>query len=981
QAGNLSINNNQIDLLPADYPEVRDTKRVVEMIGGNGFYTIVLKSNDEKGMNDHIRNAIEAKKRGDLKKQEEELKLAQKVKDENKEYYKKLEIQLKNTADRLNERLLKEEAVRYVSYRYDTEFLQDKFPLLVHPEDMSEVRKRINKKIDKEIEKLNPFNIDIEDEEEEVDFSDILNKYQTLAKRDMFEDYNISSDKSMLLMFVKPTGSFIDIGFTREFENKIKSIIDELKIREDGTFVGYTGTYKLNLDDYDSLVNALKPVSIASLLGIVILLLLFFRNPIFIIMLTVSLVSGVVITFGLTGVFIGRLNTITSVLAAVLMGLGIDYGIQFLYRFRQEFSLRDDFEVSIHETIYHTGLASMISAFTTTSAFIVLMFSDFKGFSEFGLIACYGIVTIALSMYFVTAIQISILLKYFPSTKKMFYHNPPDEVEINYLHKVFSNPNRVLLTSGIVILILGLLAFKVEFNYSGRDLLLENQESLLLYDEIGDRFDVSSDPQVIVVDTLEETEAIFDYFNPVPDSIKGSIDQVVSVWSMIPSIEKQKVNLFILKNIKEDIKQIKYSMLTEEQQKHYPRVMKLLEVTEFGLEELPQFFKDPFKEVPSSKIKGHMLFVYPKIALWHGKDLLKFYEIIGSFDYPVISKRTINILLHSEEFDFSEKENLIDLAKFKFTEEEEKIILEKANTSSLKELEEIGVLPLTAKFIVDHKPYDSIQDLRKHKNHAGTAGSVILFAKLAQIVQSEGYLAIIFTLLVVFFILLFFYKGILPAVISLVPLILGIVTMMGIMGITGIKINFMNILVFPIVIGYGIQNGIYIYIRYLEEKDIARTLIQVGPAIIASTLTTLVGWSALLLAEHRGLQSIGIAASIGIATTLIVALIVQPSLLEKLLFLENKKENGAKEVGMNFDSPVEEERDTYIEDLVEESMYDSPEIYEEEIIEIQKLKTSKKKSAKKTSKKKIVKKQVKKKPTSVKKKTTKSKKKTPKKKL
>jgi uncharacterized membrane protein YdfJ with MMPL/SSD domain len=103
------------------------------------------------------------------------------------------------------------------------------------------------------------------------------------------------------------------------------------------------------------------------------------------------------------------------------------------------------------------------------------------------------------------------------------------------------------------------------------------------------------------------------------------------------------------------------------------------------------------------------------------------------------------------------------------------------------------------------------------------------------------------------------------------------------MGITNIKINFMNVLVFPIIIGYAIQNGIYIYYRFLEEVDVAHALVKVGPPVIASTLTTLLGWSVLLLAEHRGIHSIGLAASIGIATTLVIALTLLPSILEKYL--------------------------------------------------------------------------------------------------
>ena len=950
QSLKLKINSNQIDLLPPEYPEVIKTKKVIEMIGGNGFFIVVLKLLDEKGMNEHLKKAYLAKNSGNLKKFEEEFQKAKQIQEQYKDYYLEKEKLLKSTADELNQILLQEEDILYISYKYDTTFLQERISLFLKPEDLLEIRNRIQKKIEYEKEKLNPFRINLEEEDYNPDFSDILDKYKTLAKRDIFDDYNISPDKTMLIMLIKPTGSFVDVNFTKSFEAKIEKIIEENKIRDRGLYVGYTGTYKLNLDDYESIVNALRPISIASLVGIILLLLIFFRNPIFIIILTISLVSGVIFTFGIASYTLGELNTITSILAAVLMGLGIDYGIQFLYRFQEELTLRGDFLYAVKETIYHTGLASLTSAFTTTSAFFVLMFSEFRGFSEFGFIASYGIVTIALCMYFITAIQIGILFEFFPKSKKFFQTKPLQEIEVSFVHKIFSNPNKVLYSSLAVVFILSIFSFSVEFNYSGRDLLLENQDSLLLYDEIGNRFGISSDPQVIVTESFEETEAIFDYFSPLNEKLSKVLDQVVGVWSFIPPPHQQKYNLYLLKKIQEDLKQIPLSMLSKEQKTYLPIVNKLLSVKEFSLEDVPSIFTKPFKEIPTSKEKGFLLFVYPKIALWHGKDLLEFYDIVGHFNYPIISKRTINQILYAHEVDLEKIDNPQNHNELKYTPEELEIILNRMNTFSEQDFLKAGVLPLTVKFIIEHRPYNSLEDIRKHQNQAGTVGSVILFAKLAQIVQSEALIAVVFTLLIVLFILIFFYRGFLPAVLSLVPLILGMFSMIGIMGLTGLKINFMNILVFPIIIGYGIQNGIYIYYRYMEEREIARTLLRVGPAIIASTLTTLVGWAVLLIAEHRGLHSIGMAASIGISTTLIVAIVVMPVLLEK--FYEEKNEvyeNETVSHGINFDEPkLSEDQEVVLDELTTKETNVKKKISKKKISKKQSLKTKKTHAKKKS---------------------------------
>jgi uncharacterized protein len=914
QSFKLSINSNQIDLLPANGTEVIKTKEVIEMIGGNGFYIVALKIKDEKGRDKKILSAVDAKKKGNLELFASEMAEAEKIKQDNLDYYTRNERKIKRYADKLYAELIKDKDIRYISYKYDTSFLKDRLPLYIKSHDMREARSRIKRKIDEEIEKLNPFYINLTGEEYNPTFDDILSKYQRLAKRDVFDAYNIAPDKGMLLLLVKPEGSFLDLNFTRNLETKIKKVVSDMKLEEKGIHVAYSGSYKLNLDDYDSLVDALKPISIASLIGITLLLFIFFRNPIFIFVLVISLLTGVAITFGITGLVIGRLNTVTTIMAAVLMGLGIDYGIQFLYRFREEFTLRDDFMTSVTETIFHTGIASLISACTTASAFLVLTFSDFRGFSEFGIIALYGIIIIGLCMYFVTALQIAILFRVAPSLKRFFYMNQKESEESTFAYRFFAKPRMVLIISIGTIVVISLFAPLVKFNYSGRDLLLENQESLLIYDEIGDRFDVSSDPQAIVTDTLEKSEAVFDFFTPVPEKMQDSVDQVVSIWNIIPPENQQRENLHILKQIKNDLKYMKPSMIKEEHKKHLPTVDKYLTVKDFTYYDVPEIFTTQFTEVPTSKIKGHMLFIYPKVALWHGKDLLNFYNNVGKFEYPLISKRTLNAILYSTDIDLDK--NSDDHVNGKFTSEEEATILRIANSASKEELEKMTILPLTAQLIVEKRPFKSIEEMRSIKETAYTAGSVILFAKLAMIVQGEAPLAVGFTLLIVLIILIAFYRDLIAAVLSLFPLLVGLLVMVGIMGIFGAKINFFNVLVFPIVIGYGIQNGIYIYYRFMEEKNVGRTLSRVGPAIIASTLTTLVGWGVLLIAQHRGLHSVGVVASIGIGSSLLVALTLLPSLLA-IVYASKKEEVPELSVGLNIDTSTETNHENKDSDTID----------------------------------------------------------------
>lgn len=918
-ATRLSINSDNLQLLPSDNPSVVQTKRVIEMIGGSGFYTVALKFKDDKGMTEHLTKAFQAKRNGDPETQKKELELADEAKRKNIAYYKSKEIALKRASDKLATEVLKDkELVRYVSYRYNVSFLQDRLPLFLKTEDLKEVRKRVKRKIDDEIEKANPFFIKLTNEEYNPDFTDIISKYQKLAKRDIFDEYNISPEKGMLIVLIKPTGSFVDIEFLEKIDTKVQGLVKTLGLEKDGIYAGYTGAYKLNQDDYETLIKALKPIGIASFLGIGLLLLLFFRNPLFIVILLFSLLSGLLMTFGLTGLVIGQLNSITSIIGSILMGLGIDYGIQFLYRFREEFTKKQDIVRAIKDTIYHTGIASFSSALTTTSAFVVLSFSEFRGFSEFGIIATYGIVMIAIAMYGVTALQIALLLKWFPSLSKAFLLNEDQQTPSGLLRKFYSKPGILSIIVLILVLIFGIFAPKVQFDVNGRNLLVENLESVNLYDEIADRFDISSDPQAIVVKSLEESEAVFDYLNPVPESIAGSVDQVVSLWNFVPPYSQQLENRKVLDQLAKDMKPVKASFLKPEQRKYLPKAKLFLSVKPYDYTAVPDYFSSQFKEVASSKEKGHLLFLYPKVALWHGGKLLEFFAAIGRLEVPKISRRTLNTILYSTG---TQKESEIDPVKENYSPAETKTLLNALNTYSKEKLLSIKILPGTVDMILEHRPYKDITQARSYTFQTDTAGSLMLFAQLIMIVKREGVAAFFITLVLVIIVLILFYRAFLPALLSLIPLLLGLVATVGIMAIIDLKLNFMNVLVFPVIIGYGIQNGIYIYYRFREDHDIVKAMAMVGPAVIASTLTTLVGWSALLLANQRGLHSIGKVATIGIAACLLIALTLLPAILELAYRSRKQEEDEAVPLGLG---PEEEGPEMTVSKFVMEETSPKP---------------------------------------------------------
>ena len=108
--------------------------------------------------------------------------------------------------------------------------------------------------------------------------------------------------------------------------------------------------------------------------------------------------------------------------------------------------------------------------------------------------------------------------------------------------------------------------------------------------------------------------------------------------------------------------------------------------------------------------------------------------------------------------------------------------------------------------------------------------------------------------------------------------------MCGVMFLTGMKLNFYNMVALPTIIGMGVDNGVHLYHRYdMEGKgSLPHVLRSTGGAMFVSMLTTMVGFLGLVMATHPGLNSIGVLAVIGIIACFVAAVVLLPALLQVL---------------------------------------------------------------------------------------------------
>ena len=127
------------------------------------------------------------------------------------------------------------------------------------------------------------------------------------------------------------------------------------------------------------------------------------------------------------------------------------------------------------------------------------------------------------------------------------------------------------------------------------------------------------------------------------------------------------------------------------------------------------------------------------------------------------------------------------------------------------------------------------------------------------------------------------FRSLACVVLALVPVAIGSLWLGGLMGWLRVPLNPANIMTLPLVIGIGVTNGIHILNRFAEEQTPNILARSTGKAVLVSGLTAMAGFGSLILAQHRGIHSLGCVMTTGLATCMIAGLTFLPALLNLLI--------------------------------------------------------------------------------------------------
>ncbi|MEX2464110.1 MAG: MMPL family transporter, partial [Balneolaceae bacterium] len=613
----LSVDTDIANLLPSTHPNVEALNRLQEIAGGETEMKVAIKSPD---FDANVRFAEELAERS--------LEL----------YYPRNDFNFFNR----------------VEFRRETEILKDNALYLATNNELEEIIRFLEDEIEIAREEANPFFVDfLDDFEDEEDLSEEPNidRFKSSYDELIPSEYPVSDDSTLVILTLYPTGSQSDIQYLED----MFIVYDELVAAMDPASyhpemeVLFGGRLKRHLNEFESIM---KDVFSSFALGItsVILLVMFYfwfkklinyrrgeihkqkhsliehliRMPVPILIIGIPLLISLMWTFGITYLYLGVLNTMTSVLFVILFGLGIDYGIHFYARYIEFRASGEGVERSVMEAYRKTGTAIFVSAVTTASALFVLMFADFRGFSEFGFIAGLGIMLALICMIFVLPALLVIFDRWrWILLIKRSESNPNNTVIRRYPYA------RSLVIFGVLVSIV-VLSFsgklRFEYQFSKLEPVFEEYEQFRDFTE-GVNENSRRNPAYIIADSDDEVfeilEIVRDRKNSNPETM---IDEVEALQERFPP-NQERVNEK-LEHLA-TVRQLLQNSFLVNQESETLDILRRGSATREALDEslIPDFLKNRFT-TKEGEI-GRFVIIYPNDGLSDGLKSIAFKEEIS----------------------------------------------------------------------------------------------------------------------------------------------------------------------------------------------------------------------------------------------------------------------------------------------------------------------------------------------------------------
>lgn len=643
----------------------------------------------------------------------------------------------------------------------------------------------------------------------------------------------------------------------------MRRTVENAALAYPGLEIGITGEPLL---EHDEMVSSESDSQQSGMLSMILVALLFaftFRQVARPFAIIASFILGAGWTIGFTTLAIGHLNLLTVSFFTILVGSGMDFGIHILLRYEEEFIKQGGARFkAMDEALVGTGKDIAVSAFSTAVAFWAVGLSDFKGVSELGVIAGFGILLCLVA----TVLPLPALLLVLDRNRRPA-QGPAMALGSRILAARAEEavlrraPWTLMLVAALLLLAAPRIA-TVGFDYNLlrlQDPHLESVQTELRLIQEGGKTVLFA---VALADDIEQARELKSRFEALP-----AVSHVDTVSDLFPEVTPGK--LASLRRLRELVSDV-----------HIPNPndvasgavgSKELRRLGDGFTELERFFRSQ-----REGLVGHKSEQVRKSTAKFETEMDQLFKQLGGLGPGPIEDGLTS-------FQQSFFQDLDDMVEFLRQQDPDP----KMSLEDLPENLRLRSIGRTGKLVLRIYPEQNIWEREAldrfvsqvRATNSTAIGAPIMIWHHTNMLRSAFEEAGLYAMVAISFILFLYFRSVVWTLLAMLPLVLGTLFMLYAMARYGISFNLANFMGLPLLLGIGMDYGIHVLHRAQEEQKVNMFDHSTGPATILSALTTVAGFGTLAMGGHQGVASLGFILATGAVGIMLSALFVLPAIL------------------------------------------------------------------------------------------------------
>lgn len=628
----------------------------------------------------------------------------------------------------------------------------------------------------------------------------------------------------------------------------LRNLIAQTQARHAETKIGLTGLPVMENDEMRLSQSAMMKASLLSLFGVACLFVAGFgglRHP----LLTVAaLLLALGWSLGYITLAVGHLNILSISFGVILIGLGIDFGVHYVARYLQLRRTVPSSDEALVQTAGGVGPGIVTGAVTTAIAFFVAGLTDFTGVAELGVIAGGGILLCCLGALVVLPAMIHLSDANHP--ERAF----PAPLDIHgWLGPLFSRPLVLLAVTAAGTGLLSLGIGRLYYDHNLLNLQPAGLESVELERRLLEKSDKSAWFALSIAESREELLRRKDQFLRLP-----SVERVEEIASFFPADDGRKSEIIERIGCRLADLPERPPMIPSDPPDELGRVLAGVQATVMGSPQAARIRREldqvrvALRSMSPSECYGRLSAYQHHMA----GDLLSRLHTLRTMADPEPPQLT----------DLPQS-----LVKRFVGKDGKKFLLQiysKGEIDSGGKKVSIWDMEGMEKFVADVRSVDP----------RATGNPLQTYEASRQMKQSYIQAAW-YALAAILLVLYLDFRSIRYTLLAMLPVGLGMLQLFGLLGILDIPLNPANMIVLPLILGIGIDDGVHVVHDFRRSHGPYRISASTASAVLITSLTTMVGFGSLMIASHQGLQSLGRVLTIGVSCCLFTSLVMLPALL------------------------------------------------------------------------------------------------------